>query len=95
LEACILRAVIGTYWPPVVQDENCQAPASIGEGYGGAQCSGTYLETPALREAPHAANAEDYPGPANFNAVVGQRLTILVRIRLTPAGSAAPVTSDN
>jgi len=91
----LLKAVVGTYWPPVVQEENCQAPASIGEGYGGAQCTGTYLETPALPEAPHAANAEDYPGPANFNAVVGQRLTILVHMSLTQTGSAAQATSEN
>jgi hypothetical protein len=24
----LLRAVVGTYWPPLVQDKNCESPAS-------------------------------------------------------------------
>jgi polyisoprenoid-binding protein YceI len=84
----LLKAVIGTYWPPVVQDKNCQVP-NPNEAYSGAQCTGKFLMTPALPEAPHADNAEDYPGPSNFNAVVGERLTILVHMRLTPSGSGA------
>ncbi len=82
----LLKAVIGTYWPPVVQDKNCQVPAAS-EAYSGAQCTGTLLMIPALPEAPHAANEEDSPGPANFNAVVGERLTILVHMRLKPISS--------
>lgn len=89
----LLKAVIGTYWPPVVQDESCQVPPA-NEAYSGAKCTGTFLETPALPEAPHAAG-EDYPGPANFNAVVGERLTILVHMRLTPTGSGAQPTAGN
>jgi polyisoprenoid-binding protein YceI len=82
----LLKAVIGTYWPPVVQDKNCQVPAAS-EAYSGAQCTGTFLMSPPLPEAPHAANEEDLPGPSNFNAVVGDRLTILVHMRLKPSGS--------
>jgi polyisoprenoid-binding protein YceI len=90
----LLKAVIGTYWPPVVQDEHCQVPAAS-EAYRGAQCTGTFLGTPALPEAPHAGNKEDFPGPANFNAVVGDRLTIVVHMRLTPTGSGAEATAGN
>jgi polyisoprenoid-binding protein YceI len=90
----LLKAVIGTYWPPVVQDKNCQVPAAS-EAYSGAECTGTFLMTPTLPEAPHAANQEDYPGPANFNAVVGERLTILVRMRLKPSGSGAQPIAGN
>ena len=79
----LLKAVTSTYWPPVVQDKNCQVPAAS-EAYSGAQCTGTFLMTPALPEAPHAANQEDYPGPSNFNTVVGEHLTIVVHMRLTP-----------
>jgi polyisoprenoid-binding protein YceI len=79
----LLKAVIATYWPPVVQDKNCQVPAAS-EAYGGAQCTGTFLMTPALPEAPHATNEEDYPGPANFNTIGGEHLTIAVHLRLTP-----------
>ena len=82
----LLKAVVGTYWPPVVQDKNCQVPAAS-EAYSGAQCTGTFLMSPPLPESPHAANEEDAPGPSNFNAVVGEHLTILVHMRLKPSGS--------
>lgn len=80
----LLKAVIGTYWPPVVQDKNCNVPGAS-EAYSGAQCTGTFLMTPPLPEAPRAANQEDYPGPANFNSVAGNQLNIVVRMRLTPS----------
>ncbi|MGH9712167.1 MAG: hypothetical protein ACRD5M_02590 [Candidatus Acidiferrales bacterium] len=85
----LLKTVIATYWPPVVQDRKCETPSSVGEDYSGTPCTGTFLMTQPLPEAPHGANAEDYPGPANFNSVVGQQLTIFVHMRLTPAGSGA------
>jgi polyisoprenoid-binding protein YceI len=88
----LLKAVIATNWPPVVQDENCQVPAPS-EGYSGAQCTGTFLRTPPLPEAPHAGNEEDYPGPASFNTVIGEYLTILVHMQLTPNG--APGATGN
>jgi polyisoprenoid-binding protein YceI len=82
----LLKAVTATLWPVVVQDKNCQVPGAS-EAYSGAQCSGTFLMAPALPEAPHAGNAEDSPGPAGFNTVVGEHLNIHVRMRLTPAGA--------
>jgi hypothetical protein len=82
----LLKTVMATYWPPVVQDETCQ-PAGVGEAYGGPQCAGTFLEAPAIPEVPRTCNEEDYPGPANFNAGVGNQLTILVHMRLTPVSS--------
>jgi polyisoprenoid-binding protein YceI len=83
----LVRAVVSTYWPPVVQDKNCEAQAGVGEDYRGSQCTGTLLMAPALPEAPYAGNAEDYPGPANFNVLVGNRLNILVHLRLSPRSS--------
>jgi len=83
----LLKAVVGTYWPPVVQDETCQVPAGAGEDYHGSQCTGTFLKTPALPEAPHAASGEDVGARQNFNSVVGNRLTILVHLRLASQGS--------
>ena len=86
----LLKSVVATYWPPVVQDKNCDVPVTIGgEGYSGAQCTGTFLMAPPLPEAPHAAGGEDYPGPPGFNAVTGERLDIVVRLRLTPSASGA------
>jgi polyisoprenoid-binding protein YceI len=84
----LLKAVIATYWPPVVQDKNCEHPVGAGSAYSGAVCTGKFVMTPALPEAPHA-NEEDYPGPPNFNAIAGEHLTILVHMRLKAGGSKA------
>jgi len=84
----LVRAVLATYWPPVVQDRNCQPATGTGEDYQGNICTGTVLMAAALPEVPHASNAEDYPGPGNFNVLVGNRLNILVHLHLLPQGSA-------
>ena len=91
----LLKTVIGTYWPPVVQDKNCQTPAGAGEDYSGFPCTGTFLMTPALPSAPHATSGEDYPGPANFNAIVGEHLTIFVHMHLTPSGAGGQSPAGN
>lgn len=80
----LVRAVLATYWPPVVQDRNCQPATGTGEDYQGAICTGTVLMAGALPEAPHSSGAEDYPGAGNFNALVGNRLNVLVHLRLAP-----------
>ena len=90
----LVRTVVSTYWPPVVQDEHCQVP-DANEAYSGAQCTGTYLSTPGLPEAPHAASAEDVGVPSNFNALVGNRLTVLVQLRLAPKASAEQALAGN
>lgn len=91
----LVRAVVGTYWPPVVQDKNCQAPAGAGEDYHGALCTGTVLMVPALPAAQYASNAEDYPGPANFSAFSGNRLNILLHLRLTAKASGEKAAVEN
>jgi hypothetical protein len=53
------------------------------------------MEAPGLPEAPHAANAEDLPGPPNFNAIVGEHLTILVHMRLVAKGSGERAAAGN
>jgi polyisoprenoid-binding protein YceI len=87
----LLRTVISTYWPPVVQDEKCQV-SDASEAYKGAQCTGTVLETAGLPEVPGGRSVgEDYPGPpSNFSAVAGNHLTILVHLHLMakPSGEA-------
>jgi polyisoprenoid-binding protein YceI len=88
----LVKAVTATYWPPVIQDKNCTAP-NPSEAYSGQQCTGTFLEGPALPEAPHAANAEDIGTLTNFNAVVGRNLNIVVHMRLTPTGSGEQATA--
>jgi len=78
----LLRTALATYWPPVVQDKNCQVPM-YSEVYTGAECTGMFLNTPSLPEPPHGQGQEDYPGPANFNTVVGSHLTIDFHLRLS------------
>ena len=90
----MVRTVVSTYWPPVVQDENCQVP-DANEAYSGSQCTGTYLATPGLPEVPHATNGEDLPGPPNFNALVGNHLTILVHVRLMAQASGDRAAAGN
>lgn len=80
----LVKAVLNTYWPPLVQDENCTVPKA-GEAYSGAKCTGTFLQGPSLPEDPGTHIGEDYTGTQNSNAQVGQRLNILVHMHLTPS----------
>ena len=89
----LLKAVIATHWPPLIQDKNCRA-AGVGEAYAGSLCTGTFL-APTYPVGPGANAGEDYPGPQNFNAIVGEHLTIAVHMRLTPSGSGAPAGAGN
>ncbi len=91
----LLRAVTATYWPPLVQDQNCQQTASMGEDYHGVACTGTMLVAPSLPEPPHAGNAEDigYTQASDFNTIVGERVNLLLHMRLLPKGSG-PVLGD-
>lgn len=90
----LFKAVMSTYWPPVVQDKKCQMPSTVGEDYSGPHCTGTFLDAPGLPVEPRTAGVgEDYPGTdSGFNNVLGNRLTIAVHLRLTPASSEAPKT---
>ncbi len=90
----LVRTVVSTYWPPLVQDENCQVPAAS-EAYSGSQCTGTYLSASGLPEAPHAANGEDIGVRDNFNAMVGNHLTILVHLGLAPKASGEQTAAGN
>jgi len=80
----LVKAVLNTYWPPLVQDENCRVP-SPSEAYNGAKCTGTFLQGPSLPEDPGTHIGEDYPGQQNFNARVGERLNLVIHMRLTPS----------
>lgn len=79
----LVKAVISTNWPPLVQDEQCVTPAGGTEDYRGFQCSGTFMEAPGLPPTPTQIG-EDFPGASNFNTVTGNQLTIMVRLHLMP-----------
>jgi polyisoprenoid-binding protein YceI len=78
----LLEAVLGTNWPPVVQDEECQMPASIGEDYAGAKCVGNMVQVPSLPVA-YIRNGEDYSGPDVASAQLGNNLAISVHMQLS------------
>ena len=85
----LVSSVLNTYWPPVVQDKKCELPANVSEDYAGAKCTGKLVDDGSrLPEAPSGVNKEDYPGPANFNSVVGQHVDLQVHLRLAQAGAA-------
>jgi polyisoprenoid-binding protein YceI len=88
----LFRAVFATQWPPVVRDKNCQT-AGTGEAYAGSMCTGTFL-VPSFPVGPQASAGEDYPGPQNFNSLVGGHLTIAVHMRLTPSSGAQGGAGD-
>ncbi len=86
----LVKAVVGTTWPAVIQDENCQNPSGGSESYRGFQCTGTFMESSGLPPAPGLQVAEDYSGPpSNFNAVVGNHLNIMLHLRLMAKASGA------
>ncbi len=84
----LVKAVLSTYWPPVVEDENCQEP-SVSEAYKGAQCTGTFLENHNSPDALGERLGEDYPNQQNPNAIVGNQLSIHLHLRLLAKASAA------
>jgi polyisoprenoid-binding protein YceI len=90
----LVKAVVTTFWPPMVQDEKCTTPAAS-EAYSGLKCTGRTLEGPGLPVAPGTAPGEDYPAPSNYSAVVGQRLTILVHMHLLPKAPAGETAGAN
>jgi len=90
----LVKTVVSTYWPPLVQDENCQVP-DANEAYSGSRCTGTYMATTGLPAEPHAASGEDVGAQQNFNALVGEHLSILVQLRLLPKSSGQEAASGN
>ena len=90
----LVKAVITTYWPPVVEDEKCQAQGAS-EAYKGMQCTGTFLETHNIPDALGQRVGEDYPGPQDYNAIAGNQLTIQLHMHLLPAPSGGPAAGVN
>ena len=92
----LVKAVVGTYWPPVVQDAKCQNPAGGSEDYRGYKCTGTFMEASGLPPAPGGQVGEDYSGPpSDFNAVVGNRLNIVLHMRLMAKASGEQAAGEN
>jgi hypothetical protein len=91
----LVQTVVSTYWPPVVQDKNCEAQAGVSEDYRGSQCTGTLLMAAGVPEAPSASNAEDIGAAQNSNAVVGNHLNILVHLHLAAKAPSERAAAGN
>ena len=78
----LVKAAVATYWPPVVMDEQCQNGGGGTEDYRGSRCTGTFMDAPGL-PVESTRVGEDYPGASDFNAISGNQLTILLRLRLS------------
>ena len=89
----LVRAVLSSNWPVLVEDEKCQTSGPT-ESYSGVQCTGTYLHAAGLPQNPAVRAGEDYPGPSDYNEIVGERLTILMRMHLSPRHGEAAVAGD-
>jgi polyisoprenoid-binding protein YceI len=90
----LVKTVVNTYWPTVVQEQNCQHPDPT-EAYSGAQCTGTYLAVTGLPEAPYEGGGEGVGVQQNFSALVGNHLNILVHLRLAAKASAEQAAAGN
>jgi polyisoprenoid-binding protein YceI len=90
----LVKTAVSTYWPPLVQDETCQVP-DANEAYSGSRCTGTYMATEGLPAEPHASSGEDVGAQQNFNALVGEHLSILLHIHLSPRSPGEQVATGN
>lgn len=90
----LVKTVVSTYWPPLVQDEDCQVPDG-NEAYSGSRCTGTYMATAGLPAEPHSPGGEDVGAQQNFNALVGEHLSILLHMNLSPRASGEQVAAGN
>ena len=88
----LVKAVLATYWPPVVQDRKCENTTGGTEDYRGYQCTGTFMMATGLPPAP-VQIGEDYPGASNYSAVVGNQLTLQLHMRLAPPSAGAHMAS--
>ena len=90
----LFEAVSDLNWPVVVEDQDCQTLATIGEEYHGASCTGTPLVTSSRQTASFTVG-EDYPGPDLATARVRDIVSIALNLELTRDTSAAASASGN
>ena len=77
----IFEAVTDLNWPVVVEDQNCDKPATIGEEYHGASCTGTSLFVSSSGSSSPTIG-EDYPGPDLDTPRVRDNVSIALNLEL-------------
>lgn len=90
----LVKAVLTTYWPNLVQDQKCQTPVTVGESFNGTKCTGTVLMAP-LAATPPANIGEGYAGLENVHPFIGDHLNILVHMHLTEKTSGERAAAGN
>jgi len=93
----LLSTIQDTNWPTVVKDERCQMPATVGEDYDGATCTGTVIATTHADNCRMPATVgDDYSGPI-CTAPSGNQTTIVLNLEMlrTSSEPASEMLSRN
>jgi hypothetical protein len=88
----LLTALAASNWPNVVvEDQNCAMPATVGEDYSGAICTGTPAATAANSVAPAiGGGGEGYYGFESAIVPDRSQATIAFDLKLTQQATSAP-----
>jgi polyisoprenoid-binding protein YceI len=89
----LFEAVTDLNWPVVVENKDCQMPASIGEEYHGTSCTGTPVVI-SSRPSASVTVSEDYPGPDLDTPRVRDNVSIALNLELTRDASAAAASGN-
>ncbi|HSZ62511.1 MAG TPA: YceI family protein [Terriglobales bacterium] len=77
----LLDKIKETNWPSVIQNRDCHAPSTVGEGYSGAQCTGALIAATGDDNCHMPASVgEDYSGVLCTRAT-GNQMTIVLNLK--------------
>jgi polyisoprenoid-binding protein YceI len=82
----LLSAIQAANWPAVVKNEHCEMPATIGDDYHGATCTGTVIAAAQNYNCQilTAPGGEGYSGPI-CTPPAGDQTTIALDLKMRPA----------
>jgi polyisoprenoid-binding protein YceI len=78
----LFDAITDANWPVVVENKACDFPATVGEDYQGASCTGTAVVT-GSHPPVSLTVGEDYPGPTPVTSGVHDEVGIALNLELT------------